>query len=132
MADTKQEVNEKKVLMVERRALRFTMFMSFIAAACGIAMYFLVKSEAIRLDGIFSLINLIAALIASRVAIISIRKPSSRSPFGTQSSENVFLLFRSLFLTVYLIMTLFSAASVMVMNEQKEVLNGTFLGYDQK
>ncbi len=64
--------------------------------AAGVAASVLANSEALLVDGLFSLVGFIAALVAVRVGRQSSALPDETRPFGYAADEAVFTTFRAL------------------------------------
>ena len=71
----------------ERRALRLSAGMSLMMAALGIGFGFVTESDAILLDGFFSLIGFVMALVTMRVARLVVQPPDEHFHFGYAQFE---------------------------------------------
>ena len=63
---------------VEQRALRFSTFGYLFMGILGVGFFLITRSEAILLDGVYSLISFGASIIAGRVALV-VRRPSTEN-----------------------------------------------------
>ena len=89
-------IDETSVLRAEQRSLRIYMFTMLGLAVLGFAVYSLTRVSATQFDGVLSLINAGAALIAARLAEASVRPADPDNPYGRLALENLYALFRSL------------------------------------
>lgn len=80
----------------ERTALGFAIIGNLFMAGAGILAAILSNSQAILLDGMFSMIGFGAAVIARRVSKRAMIGPDRRRPFGYALDEPIFTTFRSL------------------------------------
>jgi cation diffusion facilitator family transporter len=71
----------------ETRALKLSAFMSLFMAGLGIAFAFLANSNAILLDGFFSLIGFVGGLVTIRVAKLVQQPPDEHFHFGYAQFE---------------------------------------------
>jgi len=76
-------------------------------------------ASALMLDGLFSGVNFIAAVMASRVAASIEREPNALRPFGYEIDEAMYVMFRSLVLCGVILVAGFSAAGKII-----DYLNG--------
>lgn len=88
--------NEQTLLNKEQFALKMAMFGNLFMAAAGFVAAALSNSQAIMLDGMFSLIGFAAAVIARRIAKNALAAPDKKRPFGYSMDESIFTTFRSL------------------------------------
>ncbi len=93
---------------VEDRSLIRAMCGNLFMAALGLLAGFLANSSAIMLDGLFSLVGFVSALLGRRVGRMAEAGPDRRRPFGYSADEAIFATFRSLSL---LGLILFAVAS---------------------
>lgn len=71
----------------ETRALRLSAWMSLLMAALGIGFGLATESDAIMLDGYFSLIGFVMALVTIRVARLVVQPPDEHFHFGYAQFE---------------------------------------------
>lgn len=69
-----------------------------VLAVAGFVAYGISGVAATQLDGVISLINFGAALIASKLAVTAGVAPTREHPYGRLALENLYVLFRSLML----------------------------------
>ncbi len=89
-------IDDAAVLRSEQRSLLTYMFTMLGLAVLGFAVYSITRVSATQFDGVLSLINAGAALIAVRLAAASVRPADPSNPYGRLALENIYALFRSL------------------------------------
>ena len=94
---------------IEQRALTISKWASLFSAVIAIAAAFASNAQAVLLDGLFSLIDFVAAVIGARVSIDALRAPDRRRPFGYAAQESAFTTFRSLSLLAVVVYAMFGA-----------------------
>lgn len=95
---------------VEGRALRVAMFGNLFMAAAGVLGGLLSNSNAIMLDGLFSMIGFGSAWIALRISRNIDAGPDRLRPFGYAADEAIFSTFRALSLVGLVLFALANAA----------------------
>lgn len=90
------QASDEAILRAERRSLHIYLVTMLGLAVLGFAVYAITRVSATQFDGIISLINAGAALIASRLAVTSSRPADADNPYGRLALENLYALFRSL------------------------------------
>ncbi|MGI9367930.1 MAG: cation transporter [Ruegeria sp.] len=90
------ELQAEERQRLEGRALNVGMFGNLFMAIAGIVAAYLSHSQAILVDGLFSLIGFSAALLGKRVSRNAQRKPDKFRPYGYAGDEAIFTTFRSL------------------------------------
>jgi len=80
----------------EQRALAISKWGNLFMGAAGALAAWLSNSQALMLDGLFSLIGFTSAVLGSRVASWSTRLADRRRPLGYAADGSIFLTFRSL------------------------------------
>lgn len=97
--------------IAEKSAIRVAMFSGLFMSALGFVFATLVGSEAILLDGVYSLVNVFLAALTLKVASL-VRKPGdSKQPFGYWSYEAVLNLTKGIFI---LLISAFAAVSSVI------------------
>lgn len=100
----------KETGQIEQQALLVGMLGNLFMGACGLLAAALSNSQALLVDGLFSLIGFLAALIARRVNQRLDSGPDKIRPLGYAADESIFTTFRSLSL---LVLVLVAAASAL-------------------
>jgi cation diffusion facilitator family transporter len=100
---------EKPAVNQEARALRLSLFGYVFMAALGITFYFLTSSEAILLDGVYSLLSFFMALMAGRVAKLVESEDSESFHFGYGHFEPMLNALRGFFILLLCAIALVSA-----------------------
>ncbi|PRY25471.1 putative Co/Zn/Cd cation transporter (cation efflux family) [Aliiruegeria haliotis] len=106
--------------IAENRALRVGMVGNLFMGACGVLAAALSNSQALLLDGLFSLIGFFAAFVALRISRKVAAGPDRLRPMGYAVDETIFTTFRSLSLLV-----LVCVASVYAITSILAYLDGT-------
>jgi len=100
-----------EIQRLEQRSLRPARWASLFMGVAGITAALASNASALMLDGLFSGVNFVAALVAARVSRSVSRQPDVLRPFGYEIDEAVYVMFRSLVLTGIIIVAVFIAAS---------------------
>ncbi len=93
----------------EARALRLSLFGYVFMAALGISFYFLTSSEAILLDGVYSLMSFFMAMLAGRVAKLVESEDTDSFHFGYGHFEPMLNALRGFLILLLCSMALVSA-----------------------
>ena len=99
---------------IEKRSLNLAKWANLFMGAAGIVAAIGSHASALMLDGLFSGVNFLAAVLAARVAASIQQKPSAMRPFGYEIDEPMYVMFRSLVLTGVIIVAGFSAAGKII------------------
>ncbi len=86
----------KTVAEFEASALRIGMAGNLVMGGAGVLASMLSNSEALLVDGLFSLVGFFAAIIAIRVGRQSSARPDEDHPLGYAADESAFTTFRAL------------------------------------
>jgi predicted Co/Zn/Cd cation transporter (cation efflux family) len=93
----------------ERRSLVATQWASLVMAISGVAAAWLSRSDALMLDGLFSGLAFLSAIIAIKVNESVERAPDRRRPFGYAANQPIFIAFRALVLLGIILFAGFAA-----------------------
>jgi predicted Co/Zn/Cd cation transporter (cation efflux family) len=99
---------------IEQRSLNLAKWANLLMGAAGIIAAIGSHASALMLDGLFSGVNFLAAVMASRVAASIQKRPSPLRPFGYEIDEPMYVMFRSLVLTGVIIVAGFGAAGKII------------------
>lgn len=99
---------------IEAFALKLSVFGYALMAVMGISFSLLTHSEAIMLDGVYSLISFFMALVAQRVARLVERPGSEIFHFGYAHFEPWLNVFRALLILILCSFAVFSAVSALL------------------
>ena len=99
---------------IEQRSLAIAKWANLFMGVAGIIAAIGSHASALMLDGLFSGVNFIAAMLASRVAATIEQKPNALRPFGYEIDEAMYVMFRSLVLTGIVIVAGFVAVSKLI------------------
>jgi len=83
---------------IERRSLEAGKWANLFMAAAGVAASLLSRSDALLVDGLYSGVNFVSAIIAAKVGAAVTRPPDRNRPFGYDAEEPLYVTFRSLLL----------------------------------
>jgi predicted Co/Zn/Cd cation transporter (cation efflux family) len=128
-----QGLDDAEVEREELSALDYSKWVNLFMGVAGVVAAIVSHATALVLDGLFSGVNFLAAVLAGRVAK-SIRRPADANrPFGYEIDEPVYIMFRSLVLTGIIIVALFNAVAKVVAYFQgkhiEEIVLGPIVGY---
>ena len=76
------DASEDARRLLERKALRISIVGALVMAVVGIGFALATRSDAIMLDGVFSAIGFLMALLTLRVASLAIQPDDDRFHFG--------------------------------------------------
>lgn len=85
-----------EMIRKEQRALAISRWGNLFMGAAGVLAAWLSNSQALMLDGLYSLIGFTSAVLGARVAAQTTRVADRRRPLGYAADESIFLTFRSL------------------------------------
>lgn len=95
---------------IEQRSLNLAKWANLLMGAAGITAAIGSHASALMLDGLFSGVNFLAAVMAARVAASIEKRPNALRPFGYEIDESMYVMFRSLVLTGVILVAGFGAA----------------------
>lgn len=84
------------ILQKEQRALTISKWGNLFMGAAGVLAAWLSNSQALMVDGLFSLIGFTAAVLGARVSARAGRVADSRRPLGYAVDESIYVTFRAL------------------------------------
>jgi cation diffusion facilitator family transporter len=96
---------------IERRAILLSVWGNLVAALLGLFFAFLTNSEAVLIDGIYSLINFAVALVALKVSKMVQRPDNELYPFGYAVYEPILNLTKGLLILLVTVFALFTAST---------------------
>lgn len=96
---------------IEKRALTVGKWANLFMGVSGITAAWLSRSDAMLVDGLYSAINFLSALVAARVTARINRPPDRTRPWGYEFEETIYITFRSLLLVGILIFAAFVSGS---------------------
>ena len=86
------------IAIAERSSLRMGKGGNLLMAAAGIAAAYASHSDALLVDGLYSGVNFVSAIIAGRVSLVILRPADRHYPFGYDAYEALYVKYRSLVL----------------------------------
>lgn len=126
-------VPARTAAQIEKRSLDLGKWVNLFMGVAGIVAAFLSNADALLLDGLFSGVNFLSALVAARVAVSITREPDASRPFGYEIDEAVYVMFRSLVLLGIILMALIGAfdkvLAYLATGTAQPVILGWILGY---
>ena len=99
---------------IEQRSLNLAKWANLLMGIAGIVAAMGSHASALMLDGLFSGVNFLAAVMAARVAASIQQKPNALRPFGYENDESMYVMFRSLVLTGVILVAGFGAAGKII------------------
>lgn len=99
---------------IERRSLHVGKWGNLLMAVAGVVAAFLSNSDALLVDGLYSGVNFISAIIAAKITTTVARPPDRRYPFGYDAHEALYVTFRSLVLLGIMAFAAFGALGKIV------------------
>jgi predicted Co/Zn/Cd cation transporter (cation efflux family) len=99
---------------VERQSLEVGKWGNLLMAGAGIAAAWTSHSDAILVDGLYSGVNFVAAIIAARISAAVLKPADRRYPFGYDSYEALYVKYRSLVLLGIITFAIFGAVSKII------------------
>ena len=99
---------------VERRSLSIGKWANLFMSGSGIAAAYASHSDALLVDGLYSGVNFVSAIIAARISVSILQPADRRFPFGYDAYEALYVKYRSLVLLGILAFAVFGAVSKIV------------------
>ncbi|MFC4994530.1 cation transporter [Rubritalea tangerina] len=93
----------------EEASLKWAMIGNIFMGIAGVTASYLSNSDALLIDGLYSLVNFASALVAMKVAKNVQQMPNPEFPYGYYANESLYVLFRSLVLMGILLFACFGA-----------------------
>lgn len=112
----------------ERNAILITVFGNLLMAGAGIGFAVATRSQAILLDGVYSLIGFGLALLAIRVSALVLRPDNEQYPFGYVAYEPILNFTKGLLIGSVSIFALV-AAIISLSTGGREISEGSALAY---
>lgn len=113
---------------VERNAILVTVFGNLLMASLGIGFAIATQSQAILLDGVYSLIGFGLALFGVRVSALVLRPDNEQYPFGYVAYEPILNFIKGLLIGSVSIFALI-AAVISIATGGREISEGIALAY---
>ncbi|GHB96274.1 cation diffusion facilitator family transporter [Cerasicoccus arenae] len=106
-------MSEPNATAHEQRALKYSVWGNLSLGVLGIVFAALCHSDAVLLDGVFSLINFGVALLSLKVARMVMRPTDDRYPFGYAYYEPILNLGKGLIIATVCLLGLYSSAGAL-------------------
>lgn len=94
---------------IEQQSLTVHFIITFIVSVAGIIVYFITDIQALLLDGFFSFISFLSAIIGIYISRIS-HKKTIRYPHGLHFLEPLYAIFKSILIILLLILAFINAS----------------------
>ena len=94
---------------IERQSLQVGKWGNLLMAVAGVVASFLSRSDALLVDGLYSGVNFVSAIIAVKITASVAQPPDRRYPFGYDAHEALYVTFRSLVLLGIMAFAVFGA-----------------------
>jgi predicted Co/Zn/Cd cation transporter (cation efflux family) len=96
---------------IESRSLHIGKWGNLFMAASGVVTAYLSRSDTILIDGLFSGVNFVSAVIAAKVGAIVLLPRDCDHPWGYEAYEALYVMFRSLVLVGATVFASFGAVA---------------------
>ncbi|WP_269542194.1 cation diffusion facilitator family transporter [Cerasicoccus fimbriatus] len=103
-----------EAIAAEHRALRFSIWGNLVLGFLGIIFAVFSRSDAVLLDGVFSLINFVVALLSLKVAKMILRPTDDRYPFGYVYYEPMLNLGKGLLIALVCLLAFVSSVEALI------------------
>jgi predicted Co/Zn/Cd cation transporter (cation efflux family) len=100
---------------IEKRSLAVGMWANLLMGVGGVTAAYASHSDALLVDGLYSGVNFIAAIIATRICSTILRPADRRYPFGYDAYESLYVKYRSLVLLGIMTFAAFSASAKIIL-----------------
>ena len=91
----------------EQRSLGIGKWANLVMGVLGVGAAMLSNSDALMVDGLYSAVNFVSAVIAGRIALSVTKGADRKRPFGYDANESIYVTFRSLVLIGILALAFF-------------------------
>jgi len=98
----------------EQRSLGVGKWANLVMGVLGVTAAMLSNSDALMVDGLYSAVNFVSAIIAGRIALSVTKGADRRRPFGYDANESIYITFRSLVLIGILALAFFIAVDKII------------------
>lgn len=102
---------DNEIPNVEKRSLTVGKWANLVMAVAGVGAAWASHSDALLVDGLYSGVNFLSAVVATRVGMAVARQPDARRPFGYEADEALYVTFRSMTLIGILAFAMFTAVT---------------------
>lgn len=118
---------------IERNSLEVGKWGNLFMGVAGVVASVLSHSDALLIDGLYSGVNFVAAIVAARISTLTAKPADRRYPFGYDAHESLYVTFRSLVLLGIIAFAVFSGIEKIVTyatgGEVAELVFGPILIY---
>lgn len=124
---------EDSATSIEHQSLSIGKWGNLVMAGAGVAAAYLSHSDALLLDGLYSGLNFLSAIIAAKISASVLKPADQRYPFGYGAYEALYIKFRALVLLGIIVFAVFGAVQKIVTyasgGEVPELVFGPILVY---
>lgn len=99
---------------IEQRSLQLGKWANLLMCGAGIAAAYASHSDALLVDGLYSGVNFVAAIIAARISASILRPADQWYPFGYDAYEALYVKYRALVLLGIMAFAMFGAVSKII------------------
>ncbi|QDT12892.1 cation transporter [Planctomycetes bacterium K23_9] len=96
---------------IEQRSFVIGKWTNLLMAVLGVGAAYASHSDALLVDGLYSAVNFVSAIVAARISASVIRPADRRFPFGYDAHEALYVKYRALILLGITSLAIFSAIS---------------------
>lgn len=100
--------------LIERQSLELGKWANLAMAVAGVGAAYASNSDALLVDGLYSGVNFVSAIVAARISRSIQAPPDARYPFGYDAYEAIYVKYRSLVLLGILAFAIFGAISKII------------------
>ncbi len=101
---------DDKAAAIERQSLELGKWGNLLMGIAGVSAAYFSRSDALLVDGLYSGVNFVSAIVAARVSA-AVRRPADRRyPFGYAAYEALYVKFRAMVLLGIMTFAVFGAA----------------------
>lgn len=110
-SETEPPASNEQAVSIERRSLATGKWANLVMAISGVVAAYASHSDALLVDGLYSGVNFISAIVAGQIALSLSRPADRRYPFGYDAYEALYVKYRSLVLLGIMTFAIFGALS---------------------
>ena len=92
----KAKLTQDECTAIEQRSLALAKWGNLFMCVAGVVAALASRSDALLVDGLYSGVNFLAAIVAAFVGRSILRAPDRQRPFGYEADEAIYVTFRSL------------------------------------
>ena len=105
---------EDDAVATERQSLQLGKWGNLLMAGAGVTAAYLSHSDALLIDGLYSGLNFVSAIVAAKVAASVVKPADRRYPFGYSVYEPLYVKFRAMVLLGIMVFAVFGSIQKIV------------------